>query len=98
MLGLDRSSEFKSVLTVILGLLFVRAAVEPCSSKPSSRVSRNSRAKKYLTENSRISRHLILCGCRVFYDSLGFEGQQKREGDCVTQHASYKCLLLLHMM
>lgn len=73
------------------------ASAEPWSSELSSLVSRNSRAQKYLTENSKISRHLILCGCRVFYDSLSFEDQQDREGYCVPRRASYKCLFLLHM-
>lgn len=74
------------------------ASAEPWTSELSSQVSRNSSAQKYLTENSKISRHLILCGCRVFYDSLSFEDQQKGEGYCVPQRASYKCLFLLHMM
>ena len=73
-----------SVIQIQIGAVVCCDSVGLCSSERSSEVSRNSGAKKYLTENLKISRHLILCECRVFYDSLSFEDQQNREGYCVT--------------
>lgn len=67
----------RSVIQIQIGAVVCCDSVELCSSERSSQVSRNSGAKKYLTENLKISRHLILCECRVFYDSFKFWGPAK---------------------